>query len=66
MRLTRENVTFFSVVGGLVVGVSLARTVTTGFPLQVLVCAGIGVPLALALRAALRWHLDRDDEGGEP
>jgi len=61
VKLSRDNVTLVSAVGGAIVGISLARTLSHAFAAQAVICLAVGVVVTFALRAALRWQLGRDE-----
>jgi hypothetical protein len=61
VKLSRENVTLLSLVGGAIGGISAARSLASAFLPQAGICVAVAIVVTLALRAALRWQLDRDE-----
>ncbi len=61
MGVTRQNVTLISAVGGIVLGVSVARTVDVALGLRILAFLIVAVLVTVVLRAVLRRHIAREE-----
>lgn len=57
MGVTRQNVTFISAVGGIALGVPVARTVDVALGLRILAFLIVAVIVTLLLRAVLRRRI---------